>query len=87
MNETYNKIVSTDAVQELLDIKHQLYMEKMKLDKFFSMFLEKFDRKMDPNETDTPIWKLYNIKLKEYSDIDKCIKAATYYANKRSANF
>jgi hypothetical protein len=86
MNETYNKIVSTDDVQELLGIKNQMFVEKMKLDKFFSMFLENFDRKIYPNESDTPILKLYNIKLKEYSDIDKCIKAATYYANKRSAN-
>ena len=86
MNETYNKIVSTDNVHELLNIQRKLYTDKMKLDKFFSMFLDKFDRKMNPDDTNTPIWKLYKIKLKEYSDIDQCIKASTYYVNKRSAN-
>jgi hypothetical protein len=42
--------------------RHTLIVQKMKLDKFFSLFLEKYERKMDPDKTDTPIWKLYKTK-------------------------
>lgn len=83
---TDQQIISAGSVQEILEIQKTLYREKMKLDKFFSMFLEKFERKMDPDDTNTAIWKLYNDKLKEYDAIQRSIRASTYYANKRSAN-
>jgi hypothetical protein len=62
--------------------RNALIMERMKLDKFFSMFLEKFERKMDPDRTDTPVWKLYKTKLKEYDKVQSGIKAAEYWINK-----
>jgi hypothetical protein len=37
---------------------------------------------MDPDETDTPVWKLYREKTKEYSELDKTIKIANYYLKK-----
>jgi hypothetical protein len=61
---------------------HALTVQKMKLDKFFSMFLEKFERQMDPDRTDTPVWKLYKTKLKEYDKVDHEIKATRYWINK-----
>jgi hypothetical protein len=61
---------------------NDLLLQKMKLDKFFSMFLEKFERKMDPDNTNTPIWKLYKSKLKEYEKLDREIKATKYWINK-----
>lgn len=65
-----------------VDQRHQLVVEKMKLDKFFSMFLEKFERKMDPDNTNTPVWKLYKQKLKEYDKINHGIKTADYWISK-----
>ena len=61
---------------------HELTVQKMKLDKFFSMFLEKFERQMDPDRTDTPVWKLYKNKLKEYEKVDHELKATQYWINK-----
>jgi hypothetical protein len=61
---------------------NSLQIEKMKLDKFFSMFLEKFERKMDADKTDTPIWKLYKTKLKEYDNISRDLKATEYWIKK-----
>lgn len=61
---------------------NDLLLQKMHLDKFFSMFLDKFDRKMDPDNTNTPIWKLYKSKLKEYEKLDREIKATMYWINK-----
>jgi hypothetical protein len=61
---------------------NSLQIEKMKLDKFFSMFLEKFERKMDSDKTDTPIWKLYKTKLKEYDKVSQEIKNTQYWISK-----
>lgn len=61
---------------------NDLQVQKMKLDKFFSMYLEKFERKMDPDNTNTPIWKLYKEKLKEYDKVDYEIKATKYWMQK-----
>lgn len=60
----------------------QLLGERMRLDKFFSMYLDKFERKMDPEKTNTPIWDLYKKKLKEYGDLQQVILAAEYYMKK-----
>jgi hypothetical protein len=62
----------------------KLIVERMHLDKFFSMFLEKFERKMDPDKTDTPIWKLYKTKLKEYDNISREIKSTEYWLKKEA---
>ena len=61
---------------------NSLQIEKMKLDKFFSMFLEKFERKMDADKTDTPIWKLYKAKLKEYDKVSQELKNTQYWISK-----
>ena len=61
---------------------NSLQIEKMKLDKFFSMFLEKFERKMDTDNTDTPIWKLYKTKLKEYDKVSQELKNTQYWISK-----
>lgn len=66
-------------MNDLLKLKQDLVIKKMKLDKFFSMYLEKFERKMDPDNTDTQIWKLYKAKLKEYGDIAQQLRNTDYY--------
>jgi hypothetical protein len=63
--------------------KHnELILQKMKLDKFFSMYLEKFERQMDSDKTDTPIWKLYKSKLQEYEKVSYEIRANEYWLKK-----
>lgn len=66
----------------LRNLHGQLLGERMRLDKFFSMYLDKFERKMDPEKTNTPIWDLYKKKLKEYGDLQQVILAAEYYMKK-----
>lgn len=66
----------------MIEKRHELVIQKMKLDKFFSMYLEKFDRKMDSDKTDTPIWKLYKAKLKEYGNLSQEIRNTEYWISK-----
>ena len=85
MNTNYTKIVSfaTDRnIQGIRDTHHELLVDRMRLDKFFSMYLDKFERKMDPEKTNTPIWDLYKNKMREYGELQQAIKAAEYYMKK-----
>ena len=50
-----------------------LQVQKMKLDKFFSMFLD---------STDTPVWKLYKNKLKEYEKVSHELRTTQYWISK-----
>lgn len=68
----------------MIEKRNQLLADKMKLDKFFSMFLEKFDRKMDPDRTDTPIWKLYKLKSSEYHKLSQEIRNTEYWIKKEA---
>ncbi len=51
----------------------------MKMDRFFSMFLEKFENDMDPNILGTPIWNLYNNKMLQYKELRSLETATKYY--------
>lgn len=85
MRKEYQQIVSASTLgnkAEIQKIYSTLIVEKMKLDKFFSLYLSKFERKMDPDQTDTPIWKLYKTKTKEYAELNQSITAAEYYLRK-----
>ena len=68
----------------MIEKRNQLVAERMKLDKFFTMFLEKFDRKMDPDRTDTPIWNLYKQKSAEYSKLNQEIRNTEYWIKKEA---
>lgn len=71
---------------EDLTTKHdELVVQKMHLDKFFTLFLDKFHSKMDPGKPNTPIWKLYKLKLNEYDDIQRQLRATEYWLQ-RSAH-
>jgi hypothetical protein len=85
MNPNYTKIVSLATDRNYVGIKNihgQLIVERMRLDKFFSMYLDKFERKMDPEKTSTPVWDLYKKKMREYGELQQVIKAAEYYMKK-----
>jgi hypothetical protein len=67
---------------ELLAEQSNLQIEKMKLDRFFSMYLDKFGSKMDHEKPDTKVWQLYKSKLKEYEDVSRKITHLEYWINK-----
>lgn len=63
---------------EMISNLADLRLSKMKLDRFFTMYLDKFERKMDPEKTNTPVWDLYKQKMKEYDGIERQIKTLEY---------
>lgn len=86
MNPSYSKIVSMATNRDHQGIQTtymELIAQRMLLDRFFSMFLDKFERKMDSEKPDTPVWKLYNAKSKEYTELQRTITIAEYYMKKQ----
>ena len=62
--------------------RHELLMQKMKLDKFFTMYLDKFDKQMDSEKPNTPVWKLFKKKSDEYSKLNQEIRNVEYWIKK-----
>jgi hypothetical protein len=77
-------LVSNRDYVAIVKLQSELTLERMKLDKFFSMFLDKFEKKMNPDTTNTPVWNLYKTKMKEYESIQRGITLTTYYLKRDS---
>lgn len=58
-----------------------LIVQRAKMDKDFTDFLEKYDAKMNENPFH-PAWDLYREASKKYSNIEHEIKSCNYYLNK-----
>lgn len=69
-------------VEALEKIKAVLVKERTIMDRWFDKYLEMFERKMSTEDTETPIWKLYKTKSKEYSELNGIIKTADIYIKK-----
>ena len=68
----------------LIEKRNFLFAERMKMDKFFTMFLDKFERKMDPEKPNTPVWKLYREKHAEYCKLNQEIRNVEYWIKKEA---
>lgn len=55
---------------------------RSKLDRWFNKYLDMFDEKMSESKRTDPVWRLYNAKSEEYSDVNMTIKTAEYYLKK-----
>lgn len=73
---TLREVAAADH-SDLFNIKGQLQIEKMKLDRFFSVFLDQ--NEMDEDHLDTPVWFTYKEMLKEYDRVDQLLKSADFY--------
>lgn len=62
--------------------RNELLSKKMKLDKFFTLFLDKFDKDMDAEKPNTPVWKLYKQKSAEYNKLCQEIRNTEYWIRK-----
>ena len=63
----------------LIKLRNALLGQRKVMDKWFDKYLDMFERKMSPDETDTPVWKLYKSKSSEYSDLNSIITIADAY--------
>ena len=86
VNKISSEIVeafSYHDTNKLKNIKHDLQMERMKVDKFMSKFLKMFERKMNwEGDTKTPICELYRKKTSEYCKISNLIRQVDHILSK-----
>jgi hypothetical protein len=69
-------------VVALEKIRASLIRERTVMDRWFDKFLDMFERKMSTEDLETPIWKLYRTKTKEYSELNGIITTANVYIRK-----
>lgn len=72
---THRQITTAQTI-ELSTIKNTLTVDKMKLDRFFSIFLDRYE--MTEDNLDTPEWFTYREMLKHYDHINNLIKTTDY---------
>lgn len=69
--------ISGATYRELQDIKNTLIVRKMKLDKFFSIFLESVELTEENVGDDN--WTTYREMLKDYDQVEHLIRTTDYY--------
>lgn len=57
-------------------------LQKMKLDKYFTQFLDDNEKEMSDDNYDSPAWKKYRVMLKDYETVEKFITTSKYYITK-----
>lgn len=75
--------LSDYSLKELEDIRDKKIIEKMKLDKFFSMFLDAYPLDADDDTNESPLWKLYKQKLKEYQETENAINRIKFHIDQK----
>lgn len=76
MNKELLEIYRADRTK-LFEIQQKLIIEKMKLDKFFSVFLDNND--LEESEIDSDDWVTYKEMLKEYERVDHLLTTTRYH--------
>ena len=76
---TYKQIIDASK-QQLGQIYQDLLMERMKMDKDFSIFLD--SNELSEVDMNTSKWKKYKEMLTKYSDIKIMIHTTQFYLNK-----
>jgi hypothetical protein len=80
--EKFSLCAMDNDIVALEKIHLSLIKQRKAMDRWFDKYLDMFDRKMNPEETDTPVWKLYKSKSREYSELNEVITTANAYINK-----
>lgn len=81
--EFANYLNSADPNASLYEIYNAFVIEKMKMDKYFSIFLDENEHEMNLSENyDSPAWQTYKQKMKDYDVIERFVNQSRYYLNK-----
>ena len=62
---------------QLKTLREELIIEKMKMDKYFTIFLD--NNPLRDDVLDTPEWSEYHAKFKEYHILNTLLKTTDFY--------
>jgi hypothetical protein len=67
---------------DLVSAYNFFVLQKAKLDKYFTEFLDSNEKEMSEDNYDSPAWKQYRVMLKDYETVEKFITTSKYYITK-----
>ncbi len=67
---------------DLVEAYNFFVLQKAKLDKYFTEFLDSNEKEMSEDNYDSPAWKQYRVMLKDYETVEKFITTSKYYITK-----
>jgi len=67
---------------DLVSAHNFFVLQKAKLDKYFTEFLDSNEKEMSEDNYDSPAWKQYRVMLKDYETVEKFITTSKYYITK-----
>lgn len=80
INQMLGNMYQRKEKKKIEVIAEKLHKRQDELNVFFEEFLELFDDKMSTIEDKQhPIWKAYNARYKEWTQLKKDIELANYY--------
>lgn len=82
MRDKVSMCVGDQDVDALTKIHNFLLTQSRIMDKWFDKYLDMFEKKMKPEDSNTSIWKLYHSKSNEYSELQSLIRTTDAYLRK-----
>ena len=70
---TSYQLIERAPLDTLYTIKDELYLERARLDKWFTIFLDQHEDDMN-EETNTPVWAEYHQRWSYYEEVANAIK-------------
>lgn len=82
--EAFAKFLNSyDQDASLMDIHSAFVLERMRMDKYFSDYLQEHEKSMATDEDySNESWQTYKKKLAEYNDNERNITHSKYYLDK-----
>ena len=69
---------------DLYTLRKTLVQGQYKISIFLDKFIEKMGNKLDGEQNDSPVWKLYNTKTKTYNEYERAIRIIDYHLAKKT---
>jgi hypothetical protein len=80
LEEATNIVVNRQG--DLVGAFNFFVLQKARLDKYFTEFLDDNEKEMGDDNYDSPAWKQYRVMLRDYDTVEKFITTSKYYITK-----
>jgi hypothetical protein len=80
IEEATNIVVNRQG--DLVGAFNFFVLQKARLDKYFTEFLDDNEKEMSDDNYDSPAWKQYRVMLRDYDTVEKFITTSKYYITK-----
>lgn len=90
MNNDFKFNLMKAVVEKNSESLYSMYIDlinrQTQLNKWFDLFLDKFNEKLENENRFSPVWNLYHHKLEEYQDLSRSINTVEFYLKSSNKN-